>query len=409
MCLRPSRPWKGESGCMLMAWMAGLCSLSRRVVPMKVPLVPRPATKWVTCPAVCARFRAGRVVVGQPVGVVRVLIDVAEALRVVAGQFAGAANGAVGALIRIGPLHGCAIGPHDPLAFRRDVGRAWRDGRGSRAPRRAWPGRCRCCRCWRRAGSCRAQAGRARCASRTMAAAARSLTLPPGLAHSALASRVMPWRPRTTWSSRRRAWSRCVRAGMSRVRFVQSCLHCGIAGLPGVCEIGERGRFRTPFIYIRRQENRRWPENPEFRTSIRRLKSLRAHSFDVAPSAKVAGGRAGEQAWGGGGAGSRRRRRARRRLLRFTPECWCGAKWRDLLDRGYQKFIKTSQFELPASASQLHAIHLFCEELKQLTGGTSLYNESLGTTSDVYEYDRLQGPGRRGACARSPLGADRGH
>ena len=62
-----------------------------------------------------------------------------------------------------------------------------------------------------------------------------------------------------------------------------------------------------------------------------------------------------------------------------------------LLDRGYQKFIKTSQFELPASASQLHAIHLFTEELKQVTGGTSLYNESLGTTSDLYEYDRLQG------------------
>jgi len=62
-----------------------------------------------------------------------------------------------------------------------------------------------------------------------------------------------------------------------------------------------------------------------------------------------------------------------------------------LLDRGYQKFIKTSQFELPASASQLHAIHLFTEELKQVTGGTSLYNESLGTTSDLYEYDRLEG------------------
>src|SRR5215475_5968475 len=30
-----------------------------------------------------------------------------------------------------------------------------------------------------------------------------------------------------------------------------------------------------------------------------------------------------------------------------------------LLDRGYQKFIKTSQFELPATASQLHAIHQF--------------------------------------------------
>ena len=62
-----------------------------------------------------------------------------------------------------------------------------------------------------------------------------------------------------------------------------------------------------------------------------------------------------------------------------------------LLDRGYQKFIKTSQFELPATASQLHAIHQFQEELTQLIGGTSLYNQSLGTTSDLYEYDRLRG------------------
>ncbi len=71
-----------------------------------------------------------------------------------------------------------------------------------------------------------------------------------------------------------------------------------------------------------------------------------------------------------------------------------------LLDRGYQKFIKTSQYELPASASQLQAIHAFSEELKQLTGAISLYNESLGTTSDVYQYDRLMG--REDARSRSP-------
>ena len=62
-----------------------------------------------------------------------------------------------------------------------------------------------------------------------------------------------------------------------------------------------------------------------------------------------------------------------------------------LLDRGYQKFIKTSQYELPATAAQLQAIHTFSEELKQLTGGVDLYNESLGTTSDLYHYDRLKG------------------
>lgn len=62
-----------------------------------------------------------------------------------------------------------------------------------------------------------------------------------------------------------------------------------------------------------------------------------------------------------------------------------------LLDRGFQKFIRTTQYELPATAGQLQAIHTFSEELKQMTGADSLYNESLGTTSDVYRYDRLLG------------------
>jgi hypothetical protein len=73
-----------------------------------------------------------------------------------------------------------------------------------------------------------------------------------------------------------------------------------------------------------------------------------------------------------------------------------------LLDRGYQKFIKTSQYEIPASAAQLQAIHAFAEELKQVTGAISLYNESLGTTSDVYEYDRLRGREVETAAAAQP-------
>jgi hypothetical protein len=62
-----------------------------------------------------------------------------------------------------------------------------------------------------------------------------------------------------------------------------------------------------------------------------------------------------------------------------------------LLDRGYQKFLKTSKYELPATAAQLQAIHRFTEELTQVTGGVSLYNEALGTTSDFYQYDRVKG------------------
>jgi len=62
-----------------------------------------------------------------------------------------------------------------------------------------------------------------------------------------------------------------------------------------------------------------------------------------------------------------------------------------LLDRGYQKFLKTSKLEIPATADHLRAIHLFHSELNEATGATSLYNESLGSTSDRYHYDRLVG------------------
>ena len=80
-----------------------------------------------------------------------------------------------------------------------------------------------------------------------------------------------------------------------------------------------------------------------------------------------------------------------------------------LVDRGYQKFIKTSQFELPATASQLHAIHLFTAELKQLTGAINFYNESLGTISNLYMYDRLKGRETGPSAPHRPWEAAGGH
>jgi hypothetical protein len=62
-----------------------------------------------------------------------------------------------------------------------------------------------------------------------------------------------------------------------------------------------------------------------------------------------------------------------------------------LLDRGYQKFLKTDKLEIPASADHLRAIHEFSEELSEAIGGTILFNEALGTTSNVYHYDRVAG------------------
>jgi hypothetical protein len=73
------------------------------------------------------------------------------------------------------------------------------------------------------------------------------------------------------------------------------------------------------------------------------------------------------------------------------PGWLLGGEIARLTDRGYQKFLKTKRLEIPATADILRAIHLFSEELKEATGGLQLYNESLGTTSDAYVYDRVKG------------------
>ena len=62
-----------------------------------------------------------------------------------------------------------------------------------------------------------------------------------------------------------------------------------------------------------------------------------------------------------------------------------------LVDRGYQKFLKTAKLEIPATADKLRAIHEFAQELDAATGEQELYNEAMGTTSDVYLYDRVAG------------------
>ena len=62
-----------------------------------------------------------------------------------------------------------------------------------------------------------------------------------------------------------------------------------------------------------------------------------------------------------------------------------------LVDQGYQKVLKTTKGIYPATADHLKAIHQFTEELKEGIGGISLYNESLGTVSEGYMYDRVRG------------------
>src|SRR5690349_9224101 len=62
-----------------------------------------------------------------------------------------------------------------------------------------------------------------------------------------------------------------------------------------------------------------------------------------------------------------------------------------LVDGGYQKFFQTpSGKRRPALASDLKLIHNFQEDLREALGLTSLYNESLGTVSNQYLYDRVE-------------------
>ena len=62
-----------------------------------------------------------------------------------------------------------------------------------------------------------------------------------------------------------------------------------------------------------------------------------------------------------------------------------------LVNRGFQMFWRTPTGRTaPALATHLKALHAFEEDLKEGLGLPSLYNESLGTTSDLHLYDRVQ-------------------
>jgi hypothetical protein len=73
------------------------------------------------------------------------------------------------------------------------------------------------------------------------------------------------------------------------------------------------------------------------------------------------------------------------------PGYLIGGEISKLVDRGYQKFLKTTKTEAPATAEHLKALHEFTQELRVATGIPNLYNESLGSVSDAYVYDRVEG------------------
>jgi hypothetical protein len=125
--------------------------------------------------------------------------------------------------------------------------------------------------------------------------------------------------------------------------------------------------------------------NPSFDQT---LEILRAHSFDVAPQAGVPDSVLVSKH---GAAAVIAPAQDSPAAFIERPGALIRGEVARLVDRGYQKFLVISKYELPATAAQLESIHKFSEELKQWIGSINLYNESLGTTSDLYHYDRLRG------------------
>ncbi len=62
-----------------------------------------------------------------------------------------------------------------------------------------------------------------------------------------------------------------------------------------------------------------------------------------------------------------------------------------LVDHGNQKLFETPTARVAATADALKSIHRFSEELREVIGDPSFYNQSLGTVSNSYMYDRVKG------------------
>jgi hypothetical protein len=79
-------------------------------------------------------------------------------------------------------------------------------------------------------------------------------------------------------------------------------------------------------------------------------------------------------------------------VIWITPPGWLlRGQISRLVDHGNQKLFETPNARIAATADALKSIHRFSEELREVIGEPSLYNESLGTVSNSYMYDRLKG------------------
>jgi hypothetical protein len=79
-------------------------------------------------------------------------------------------------------------------------------------------------------------------------------------------------------------------------------------------------------------------------------------------------------------------------LMTILPSILLGGQFARLWDAGYQKFLLTDEGrKIPARAEQLVNLRKFNEELRTALGVPTYYNEALGSTSQISEYDRVKG------------------
>lgn len=87
-------------------------------------------------------------------------------------------------------------------------------------------------------------------------------------------------------------------------------------------------------------------------------------------------------------------RRTPQGLLEMTepPSVMVGGQFTRLWDAGYQKFLlRPDGKKFPALAPQLANLRRFTEDLQIALSVPTYYNEALGSTSVISEYDRVKG------------------
>jgi hypothetical protein len=139
------------------------------------------------------------------------------------------------------------------------------------------------------------------------------------------------------------------------------------------------------------------------RTFEQVLQILRDNQFDVRELSGVANQTAGQVVVAKYGAAAVRARNPKysaktaadgeqHPVIWITPPGWVlRGKISRLVDHGNQKLFETPTTRIAATADALKSIHRFSEELREAIGEPSLYNESLGTVSNSYMYDRVKG------------------